>query len=85
MSARSEGTPRIPALIRKLCIPIAIFWLALAATSNALIPPLEEVGRIHNVAQSAKDAPSLIAAKRVGQVFGEYDSDSLVTLVLEGE
>jgi RND superfamily putative drug exporter len=85
MSRHTGGEPRIPNLIRKLAIPIAIFWLALAASSNALIPPLEEVGRIHNVAQAAADAPSSIANKRVGKVFGEYDSDSLVTLVLEGE
>ena len=71
--------------VRRLAIPIAIFWLALAASTNALVPPLEEVGRIHNVAANASDAPSLIASKRVGQVFGEYDSDSLVTLVLEGD
>ena len=76
---------RFATIVRKLCIPIAIFWLALAALSNALIPPLEEVGRVHNVAQSSQDSPSLIASKRVGTVFGEYDSDSLVTLVLEGE
>ena len=76
---------RFATIVRKLCIPIAIFWLALAASSNALIPPLEEVGRVHNVAQSSQDSPSLIASKRVGAVFGEYDSDSLVTLVLEGE
>ena len=85
MSTRHGTTPRIPRLIRALCIPIAIFWLALAASSNALIPQLEEVGRVHNVAQSAKDSPALIASKRVGQVFGEYDTDSLVTIVLEGE
>jgi len=71
--------------VRRLAIPIAIFWLALAATSNALIPPLEEVGRVHNVAALSPDSPALIASKRVGQVFGEYDSDSLVTVVLEGE
>ena len=76
---------RFATIVRKLCIPIAIFWLALAALSNALIPPLEEVGRVHNVAQSSQDSPSLIASKRVGTVFGEYDSDSLVTLVLEGD
>ena len=76
---------RFASIVRKLCIPIAIFWLALAALSNALIPPLEEVGRVHNVAQSSQDSPSLIASKRVGTVFGEYDSDSLVTLVLEGD
>ena len=76
---------RFATIVRKLCIPIAIFWLALAASSNALIPPLEEVGRVHNVAQSSQDSPALIASKRVGTVFGEYDSDSLVTLVLEGD
>jgi RND superfamily putative drug exporter len=85
MSRHTGGKPRIPNLIRKLAIPIAIFWLALAASSNALIPPLEEVGRVHNVPQAAKDAPSSIASKKVGKVFGEYDSDSLVTVVLEGE
>jgi len=79
----SEG--RFALWVRRLSIPIAIFWLALAALSNALVPPLEEVGRIHNVAASSPDAPSLIAAKRVGQVFGEYDSDALVTLVIEGD
>ena len=85
MSNHDGGRPRIPLLIRRLAIPIAIFWLALAASSNALVPPLEEVGRLNNVAQSAKDAPSLIAAKRVGEVFAEYDSDSLATLVIEGD
>ncbi len=81
-----HGAPSaIPRLIRLLAIPIAVFWLALAAASNALVPPLEEVGRIHNVAASAPDSPSLIAAKRIGTVFGEYDSDSLVTVVLEGD
>ena len=45
---------RVPNLVRKLAIPIAIFWLALAASTNALVPPLEEVGRVHNVAQSPR-------------------------------
>ncbi len=85
MSDRNGTHSGIPRLIRALAIPIAVFWLALAAASNALVPPLEDVGRIHNVAASAPDSPSLIAAKRVGQVFGEYDSDSLVTVVLEGD
>ena len=80
----SERPPRVPNLVRKLAIPIAIFWLALAASTNALVPPLEEVGRVHNVAQSPKDASAVIASQRVGKVFGEYDSDSLATIVIEG-
>ena len=85
MSTHHGAQARIPRLIRMLAIPIAIFWLALAASSNALVPPLEEVGRVHNVAENPKDAPSLIATKRVGKVFGEYDSDSLATIVIEGD
>ncbi|HTY28611.1 MAG TPA: MMPL family transporter [Mycobacterium sp.] len=85
MSEHSDRPPRFPLLIRRLAIPIAILWLALAASSNALVPPLEEVGRIHNVAQSPKEATAVIASQRVGKVFGEYDSDSLVTLVIEGD
>ena len=84
MSLTPERPPRIPNLVRKLAIPIAIFWLALAASTNALVPPLEEVGRVHNVAQSPKDASAVIASQRVGKVFGEYDSDSLATIVIEG-
>lgn len=85
-AGEDDGAPgRIPRLIRIFAIPIAIFWLGLAASSNALIPQLEEVGRIHNVAQSPKDAPSVIASQRVGKVFGEYQSDSLATIVIEGD
>ncbi|MGV1089381.1 MAG: RND family transporter [Mycobacterium sp.] len=75
----------IPKIVRKLSIPIAIFWLALAAVTNALVPTLEDVGAAHNVAQSPPEAPSLIATQRTGKVFQEYDSDSLATIVLEGE
>ncbi len=84
MSLTPERPPRIPNLVRKLAIPIAIFWFALAASTNALVPPLEDVGRVHNVAQSPKDASAVIASQRVGKVFGEYDSDSLATIVIEG-
>ena len=34
---------------------------------------------------SPQDAPSVIAMKRVGQVFQEFDSDSSAMIVLEGE
>ncbi len=84
MSGDAERQSRVPSLVRRLAIPIAIFWLALAASSNALVPPLEEVGRVHNVAQSPKEASAVIASQRVGKVFGEYDSDSLATIVIEG-
>lgn len=74
----------VSATIRRLTVPIIVFWLALAGLSNALVPQLEEVGRQHNVAQNPADAPSLLAMKRIGKVFQEYNSDSMAMIVLEG-
>ncbi|BBX72685.1 MMPL family transporter [Mycobacterium shinjukuense] len=74
-----------PGTIRRLSVPIVLFWVGLAAITNGAVPQLEEVGKAHNVAQSPKDAPSLQAMKRMGQVFHEFDSDSVAMIVLEGE
>jgi RND superfamily putative drug exporter len=71
--------------IRWLSVPIVLFWLAVAAITNVLVPQLEVVGQAHNVALSSPDAPSLQAFKRIGQVFGEFDSDSAAMIVLEGD
>ena len=49
------------------------------------MPPLEVVGKEHNVALSSPDAPSLQAFKRIGKVFHEFDSDSAAMIVLEGD
>ncbi|MCB0924002.1 MAG: MMPL family transporter [Mycobacterium sp.] len=75
----------IATLIRRLCVPIALAWLALAAVTNTSVPPLEKVAEAHNVALSAQDAPSMIAMKHIGAVFKEFDSDSAAMIVLEGE
>jgi RND superfamily putative drug exporter len=71
--------------IRRLSVPILLFWLALAAISNISIPQLEVVGEAHNVGMSSPDAPSYQAAKHIGKVFQQYDSDSSAMIVLEGE
>ncbi len=77
--------PFLPRTIRRLSVPILLLWLALAATTNALVRQLEELGRTHNVAMNLADAPSLQATKRIGLVFGEFDSDSAAMVVLEGD
>ncbi|ORA35966.1 RND family transporter [Mycobacterium aquaticum] len=76
---------RVAKTIRRLSVPIVLFWLAVAAITNVLVPQLEVVGEAHNVALSSPDAPSLQAFKRIGQVFGEFDSDSAAMIVLEGD
>jgi putative drug exporter of the RND superfamily len=77
--------PRVPHLIRRLALPILLFWIALAALTNIAVPQLEEVGKTHNVALNSPDAPALKAIKRIGQDFHEFDTDSSAMVVLEGE
>ena len=81
----NEQLPRIPHTIRRLSVPILLFWVVLAGVSNALVPQLEEVGKTHNVALIMADAPSLQATKRIGQKFREFDTDSTAMVVLEGD
>lgn len=76
---------RVAKIIRRLSVPIVLFWLAVAAITNVVVPQLEVVGEAHNVALSSPDSPSLQAFKRIGHVFGEFDSDSAAMVVLEGD
>jgi putative drug exporter of the RND superfamily len=85
MSNDQESRPRVPHTIRRLSLPILLFWVALAAITNIAVPQLEEVGKTHNVALNSPDAPSLKAIKRIGQKFQEFDSDSQAMIVLEGD
>ena len=85
MSDSQPSRPRIPHTIRRLSVPILLFWLGLAAVTNITVPQLEEVGRTHNVALNSPDAPSLKAIKRIGQDFHEFDTDSSAMVVLEGD
>ena len=71
--------------IRRLAIPIILGWFVLIAVLNSTVPQLEVVGQMRSVSMSPADAPSVIAMKRVGQVFEEFQSDSAVMIVLEGE
>ncbi|WP_371337037.1 RND family transporter [Mycobacterium sp. IS-2888] len=71
--------------VRRLALPILLFWVGLAAITNIVVPQLEAVGEAHAVSMSPDDAPAIQAMKRIGQVFHEFDSDSAVMVVLEGQ
>ena len=53
MSNHSDHRPTVPHTIRRLAVPILLFWIALAAIPNILVPQLEEVG------QAAQRRPQL--------------------------
>ncbi len=85
VAERPTFTDRVAKWVRWLCVPIVLFWVAVAALTNVLVPQLEAVGEQHNVALSSPDSPSLQAFQRIGEVFGEFDSDSAAMVVLEGD
>src|SRR6202012_4426617 len=85
MSNHSSRRPFVPHTIHRLAVPLLLFWVALAAVPNILVPQLEEVGRLHNVGLSSPEAPSYQAFKHIGKVFHEFDTDSSAMILLEGD
>ncbi|MUM08964.1 MMPL family RND transporter [Mycobacterium sp. CBMA 213] len=75
----------IPRFLRRFAVPIILVWIGIIAALNTVVPQLEEVGKLRAVSMSPNDAPSMIATKRVGTVFREYNTSSSVMIVLEGE
>ncbi|WP_375482769.1 RND family transporter [uncultured Mycobacterium sp.] len=71
--------------IHRLAVPIILAWVAVTVILNVVVPQLDVVGQIRTVSMSPKDAPSMIAMKRVGQDFHEFKSDSSAMIVLEGD
>ena len=74
--ARHTARPFIPRMIRTLAVPIILAWIGVIALLNVIVPQLETVGQMRAVSMSPESAPSMIAMKRVGEVFQEYNSEA---------
>ncbi|BBZ03641.1 membrane protein [Mycolicibacterium chitae] len=84
-AAVTDTRSRLARGIRTMAVPVILGWVALIVVLNVSVPQLETVGQMRSVSMSPDDAPSVIAMKRVGQVFEEFDSNSSAMIVLEGE
>jgi len=85
MNADSQTRPRFMRAVHRWAVPIILAWLLVTIAVNVLVPPIESVARNHAVTMSPQDAPSMIAAKRIGAKFQESNSDSIVMVVLESD
>ena len=84
----TAGTPKrafVPRLIRILALPIVLFWIVVAVLVNVIAPQLEVVGELHAAPMAPEDAPSMIAMKRMGANFKEFNSNSTIMIVVEGQ
>ncbi|ORA32708.1 hypothetical protein BST13_22010 [Mycobacterium aquaticum] len=71
--------------MRILALPIILFWIVFAVVVNVIAPQLEVVGEEHSAPMAPADAPSMIAMKRMGANFQEFNSNSTVMVVVEGD
>jgi putative drug exporter of the RND superfamily len=85
---QAAGLPHMPIFARtvhKFAPLIVLGWVGLVVALSVFVPPLDKVGKEHTVSMSPKEAASMQAMKRVGQVFNEFDTDSAIMIVLEGD
>jgi RND superfamily putative drug exporter len=69
-------------LVTRYSAGIIVLWLLLAAAGNFAIPQLEQVARANSRAFFPAEADSSRAAVRIGQAFGDSDSNNLADVVL---
>ena len=77
--------PFIPHAIRVLAVPIILLWVLIAVVVNTIAPRLEVVGEAHSSPMAPKDAPSMKAMMLMGHNFKEFNSNSTVMIVVEGQ
>ena len=66
-------------------MPIILFWIAVTVLVNVIAPQLEVVGELHSAPMAPEDAPSMQAMKLMGANFKEFDSNSTIMVVIEGQ
>ncbi|MCV7259851.1 MMPL/RND family transporter [Mycobacterium shimoidei] len=84
-SLKRTHRPYIPHAIRLFAVPIILAWVFITVLVNVVVPPLETVSEEHSAPMAPEDAPSMVAMMRLGHNFKEFDSNSTIMIVLEGE
>jgi putative drug exporter of the RND superfamily len=85
MTNQSTKRPFVAGMVRKLSVPIILGWLAITLLVSIGVPSLEQVAKERAVSLSTKDASSVKAMTRMGEVFKESNTDSMAMIVLEGQ
>ncbi|MGL6235818.1 MAG: RND family transporter [Segniliparus sp.] len=76
---------RIARLILHSSLLVVLLWLAGIVLLNIFVPQLEAVGKENSVSLASKEAPSYKSILRQGKLFQQFDSDSMVMILLESD
>jgi RND superfamily putative drug exporter len=85
MSTEHTHRPYLPHAIRLFAVPIILVWVFITVLVNVIVPRLEVVSEQHSAPMAPVDAPSMQAMMRLGHNFREFDSNSTIMIVLEGQ
>nr|WP_157139261.1 MMPL family transporter [Mycobacterium xenopi] len=85
MSSERTHRPYLPHAIRLLAVPIIAGWVFITVLVNVIVPRLEVVSEEHSAPMAPMDAPSMQAMMRLGHNFKEFDSNSTIMMVVEGQ
>ncbi len=80
----TKGHP-VAHVLRIMSVPVILAWIAIAVLVNVIAPQLEVVGEEHSAPMTPNDAPSVQAMKEMGANFKEFDSNSTVMVIVEGQ
>jgi RND superfamily putative drug exporter len=85
LSDERAERPAVAGTVRKFSVPIILGWLAITVIVSIGVPSLEQVAKHRTVSLSSKDAASVTAMTRMGELFKESNSDGVAMIVLEGK
>ena len=89
MTTRSrEQAPKTPAFaraVRRLAVPIVVFWTGLVVVLAVFVPSLGAVEKRTRHRLESLGCAVHAALKHTGKVFNEFDTDSAIMIVLEGD
>jgi RND superfamily putative drug exporter len=85
VTAQHQKRPVVAHSLRIFALPILLAWVAIAVLVNVIAPQLEVVGEMHSAPMAPEDAPSMQAMKLMGANFKEFNSNSTVMVVIEGQ
>src|SRR3984957_11935225 len=88
MTERSNKHAKRPFLahfLRVLAGPIILLWVFIAVLVDTIAPSLEGVGEAHAAPTTPEDAASMKAMALMGHNFKEFNSNSTVMIVVEGQ
>src|ERR1700722_7691434 len=84
-SNKHAKRPLLAHSIRVLAVPIILVWVFIVVLVNTIAPSLEVVGEAHAAPMTPEDAASMKAMALMGHNFKEFNSNSTVMIVLEGQ